>query len=357
MSFYNAAKGNLAEVLRQIELEARKAAKTDSVDDFDYWRHIRAVFPDQVEEYKGVELGFPKETNHAMRTQGAELEMSVEEVKNSNTIARLQEVKVYVRNEGSEVEKEFRKANAYYQLRHDLLESRLTGETKVAFQEVSKTKEFRERLDSLTFGWQRTNFLLSSIHRRLERTSRKQFTSKWESLAMKPSQSLLQYYQYIMEVGEGLAAVGREKSESEIKEKFLQTITPSYALLASDIDEEDHTILEIITKVEAKAKRRREITERIKKRKIDESTQYRSQKFLKKRGKCQYCGKRGHVSEECWDKPKDDVKSKGDLTGPKSFVGSSQQKDRKDVKCYNCGEMGHIAPNCKKPKDNRNIYQ
>ena len=61
------------------------------------------------------------------------------------------------------------------------------------------------------------------------------------------------------------------------------------------------------------------------------------------KGKCNYCGKIGHKSVNCFEKNMDKNKKKPQekfATKKGNFIPT----------CYNCGEKGHKRPNCPNPK-------
>ena len=68
--------------------------------------------------------------------------------------------------------------------------------------------------------------------------------------------------------------------------------------------------------------------------------------FKKFSGRCNYCGKQGHKSADCYTKKKD--RESNNNPG-----GGNNKRRRFTGKCHNCGKIGHKAADCRSKSENK----
>ena len=69
--------------------------------------------------------------------------------------------------------------------------------------------------------------------------------------------------------------------------------------------------------------------------------------------RCNFCQRKGHRAENCWDNPKNNSNKNAQKN---SFVANKiYTKTNNIIACCHCGQSGHITPNC--PKRNLNQQQ
>lgn len=202
------------EIIENIESSIESKGNIPMPDNFDYWDLLENLCPEDllVDEPDEDSSSYPKNAPLAIASQGAEGTPLLEKAVIKQHLAQ---------NTNKRQEERWRKADMYWQKRHEGLVQSFTGTTLSQWNLLKREEEFRTQMDLRTFHWQKTNYLYSKLKPRVITTYQEdEIVDEWKSIKMKPTQSLQQFHDYIVKVAQRFKTLGERKSDREIRRTF-----------------------------------------------------------------------------------------------------------------------------------------
>lgn len=171
--------------------------------------------------------------------------------------------------------------------------------------------------------------------------------SDFESMNMKESEQLDDFYMKLNALVTNIRALGETMEESYVVKKLLRAVPQRFLQITSAMEQfgnlEKMTIEEAIGSLKAHDERTREKMES-----KEGQLMLTEDEWIKKERN----DKKLLLTREEWLKRS----NKGGQDGPSSFRNRNT-RDKSKVRCYNCQIYGHYAADCRKPNRNRDQKQ
>lgn len=170
--------------------------------------------------------------------------------------------------------------------------------------------------------------------------------AKFESMTMKDSDSLDDFYLKINGVVTNIRALGETVAESYVVKKILRAVPPKFLQITSTIEQfgnlETMTIEETIGSLMAHEERLKGQVENS----GNQQLILTEEEWLKKEKED---GKLLHTRDE-WIKRSNRGGTEVYTQRPRGKDNNRGVRDKSRVRCFNCQAYGHFAAECKKPK-------
>lgn len=247
----------------------------------------------------------------------------------------------------------FYDGEAFFERRHIEIVSHFSGDTKNTYEELMRTSEFVDNLNTRTLAYQKTNLVLGTLLNTLLNTREvDEAMDIWEKAQQRHDQTIESYVRFLRTQSTRLAAVQIPVTSEEFRDKLARTLSKDMKKALGNYNPRNHTLLELVDEL----KRVENLFELPVKRKAEQVNGHGTPK--KPATFCEYCKTRGHVESNCWKKDPSkhprhkDAKRNGNASNYKKadHNPTATPKDKQQIQCYNCKEFGHYASACPKRK-------
>merc|ERR1712232_302598 len=169
---------------------------------------------------------------------------------------------------------EWKKEGKYYNTRHMVILSSMSGKTKANHDKLKEDPEFNRTMDSLKLGWQKTNFLMSSLLNLYEAdipAERQNVEKEFRLARQRPKQTFQSYCAYLRKLNQKLTALGRPKLDEDLIYKMETTLLGIDKRCAEQVSSYKSSLDEWLLRMELQRNKVEEMVkqERKKKRKYD----------------------------------------------------------------------------------------